>query len=297
MPALGLRKPPARVAQLLTYQKQLRNKILHKQRDIERFETDWRDMGATLSARARPILEEVLRLDAAIHASFEHILRDKTRSRPAQAGIRAVYQTLQSHGTISTPNKAPERRAEPDDDPRQDVHVGRDVHLRDLRKTFLAVADAIHPDKVQSDEEKLARTEAMKVLNQAYRDGDVARILEFERTWKLEGKLDPGRAEDELKRRCESIERSNALLAEQLRTVSKALRELRHSEQGALVKELRRLRRERNPDPIAQMVASFQEELDTLRHVARFVQAFQDGEMSLAQFVEGPGRPLPDDAS
>jgi hypothetical protein len=317
--ALGHAEPSARLQHLGAEHERLRKKVLRRRRELERFEADLREIGGTVSGRASSLAEEALRLDAAIHASFADILGKKL-SRRARAEVREIYETLERDG-ILTPHDAaqapgpddwddwlgPEDRAgrharpggraetrpgaEHEDGSGEDAnagHRGRAAHLRDLRKTFLAVADAIHPDKVQSEEEKLTRTEAMKELNRAYREGDLARILELERAWNLEGKLDPDGAADEIERRCQALERKNALLAEQLRELSRTLGSLRRTMPGAIVVDVRRLRRERDPDPIATVLTPVEQELDVLRSLASFVQAFQNGEMSLAEFLDGP---------
>jgi hypothetical protein len=323
--ALGHAEPSARLQHLSAEHERLRKKVLRRRRELERFQTDLREIGGTVSGRASALVEESLRLDAAIHASFADIFRTKKLSRRARATVHDVYETLERGGII-TPHDAaqapgPDDRdddwpgpkdragrhaapggatetpgAEPDDGD-QDAntsHRGRVPHLRDLRKMFLTLADAIHPDKVQSEEEKLARTEAMKELNRAYSEGDLARILELERAWNLEGKLDPGGPADEIERRCQVLERQNALLAEQLRSLSRTLGSLRRTMPGSVVVDVRRLRRARDPDPIATVLEPLEQELDMLRSLASFVQAFQRGEISLAAFIEGP-QLAPDD--
>jgi hypothetical protein len=303
--ALGHAEPSARLQHLGAEHERLRKKVLRRRRELERFETDLREIGGTVSGRASSLVEESLRLDAAIHASFADIFRTKKLSKRARAAVREVYETLERGGII-TPHDAAQAApgdatetppgAEPDDGD-QDAnasHRGRGPHLRDLRKMFLTLADAIHPDKVQSEEEKLARTEAMKELNRAYSEGDLARILELERAWNLEGKLDPGGPADEIERRCQVLERQNALLAEQLRSLSRTLGSLRRTMPGSVVVDVRRLRRERDPDPIATVLEPLEQELDMLRSLASFVQAFQRGEISLAAFIEGP-QLAPDD--
>jgi hypothetical protein len=309
--ALGPAQTSARLQHLTAEHERLRKKVLRRRRELERFDADLREIAGIVSVRTRPLIEEALRLDATIHAAFAQILAGKNLSRRARAHIHGIYDTLMEEGTISLraharahgPEDAPwpgagdaapgSQAAPPGAEPGADDgdagtgHLGRAAHLRDLRKTFLALVDAMHPDKVQSEEEKQARTEAMKELNQAYRDGDLARLLELERAWNLEGKLDPGGG-DELERRCQSLERKNELLAEQLRHLGLTLRALRRSEPGFMVVEVRRLRRRRDPDPVATVLEPLDGEIDVLRKLASFVQAFQNGEMSLAQFLDGP---------
>lgn len=314
--ALGHARPSARLQHLDAEHERLRKKVLSRRRELERFEADLREIGALISARGGSLIEEVLRLDAAIHASFADILARKTLSRRARAQICEIYATLERAGMISSrdgddddddddaigtdewygPDEHARRHAggggetETETEPGAGAHIhrGRATHLRDLRKTFLTLADAIHPDKVQGEEEKRVRTEAMKELNHAYREGDVARILELERAWNLEGRLDAGDTADALERRCQALERKNELLAEQLRALSQTLRLLRRTTPGSIVIDVRRLRRERDVDPIATVLEPLELEREILRRLADFVQSYQNGKMSLAQFIDGP---------
>ncbi len=284
----------------------MRKRVLRRRHEVERFETELRELHGTVSGRASSLLEDARRLNASIHASFADILDKKKLSRRARARVREIYEFLVLEGILAPADAmqppGPEDRdngppdAEPEDLGGQGAnagHRGRAAHLRDLRKTFLSLADAIHPDKVQSEEEKRARTEAMKQLNRAYHEGDLAGILEIERAWNLESKLEPDSAVDEIKRRCQALEHKNALLAEQLRTLSQRLSALRQTMPGAVVVDVRRLRRARDPDPIAAVLTPLELELEILRSLATFVQSFQNGEMSLERFLAGPQ--LPDD--
>jgi hypothetical protein len=314
--ALGHAKPSARLKRLAAEHERLRKQVQRRRRELERLEADIRESGTEMATRAVPFIEETLRLDAAIHTAFADILARKRLSRDAREQIRGIYTILMQHGTISPPEYAKkyarqdgsgegaDRGARPAGDAgaqdgaesgaagqdADESHRGRAAHLRDLRKTFLALADAMHPDKVQCEEEKHARTEAMKELNQAYRDGDVARLLEIERAWNLQGKLEAG-DEDEIERRCQAIERQNALLVDQFRALGKTLRLLRRSESGTMVAEVRQLRRQRDPDPIGALLEPVEAELETLRAMASFVQSFLDGEISLDDFLAGPTLP------
>ena len=302
--ARGHARASARLQRLSAEHEKLRKRVLRRRHELERFETELREIQGTVSGRASSLIEDARRLNVEIHASFADILDKKNLSRRDRARVREIYQMLELEG-ILVPADAmqppgppgPEDRddgppdPEPEDPGGQGAsagHRGRAAHLRDLRKTFLTLADTIHPDKVQGEEEKHARTEAMKELNRAYHEGDVAGILEIERAWNLESKLEPDSAVDEIKRRCQELEHKNALLAQQLRTLSQKLSALRQTMPGAVVVDVRRLRRERDPDPIAAVLTPLELELEILRSVATFVQSFQNGEMSLERFLAGP---------
>jgi len=52
-----------------------------------------------------------------------------------------------------------------------------------MRDLFRRLATAIHPDKAQDADSQEERTEAMKEVTRAYRDGDLASLIELEKVW------------------------------------------------------------------------------------------------------------------
>lgn len=162
---LGHARPSARLQHFSVEHEQLRKKALRRRRELERFETDLREIGGAVAVRASPLIDEALQLDAAIHASFANILAKKKLSKQARADICDIYEGLERDGII-TPYDAVQatssddwpgaedrtgRRTEPgahadecpgtepEDASVQDAnasHRGSAAHLRDLRKTF-----------------------------------------------------------------------------------------------------------------------------------------------------------------
>jgi hypothetical protein len=307
--ALGVADVPERLRWLRKEHERLFTSVGRKRRDCERFAAELQEVSRSLAGRAGPLVEEAVQHDEAVHRMFAQILERKLSKR-ARGQIRSIYLDLQLAGVLS-PGKELAEDAPPgasdvddpfsgDDDAEEDerhaprppeVHRGRGAELRDLRATFLNLADALHPDKVQDDAEKLSRTEAMKELNRAYRDGDLARLLEIERRWQLGERAIDHEDAEEVARRCAALERNIELLRQQLRELSRSLRGLRRSTEGAYVLEYRRLRRARVPDPLALMIAPLEEAAQALRQVHGFVTDYAEGRMTLTQFVAGPELP------
>src|SRR5690606_36574923 len=52
-----------------------------------------------------------------------------------------------------------------------------------LRALFRKLAVALHPDKVQDAKERETLTSVLKEVTRAYESGDVARLVEIDRTW------------------------------------------------------------------------------------------------------------------
>ena len=61
----------------------------------------------------------------------------------------------------------------------------RDDKAGTLRDIFCRLAHALHPDRAGEGGDADARTEAMKDVNRAYREGDLASLVEIQRTWAL----------------------------------------------------------------------------------------------------------------
>jgi predicted RNase H-like nuclease (RuvC/YqgF family) len=143
-------------------------------------------------------------------------------------------------------------------------------------------AEALHPDKVQVEEEKERRTEAMKESTRAYQDGDLARLLELERTWMVGGELSSASEEsDELERRLATLERTNEALRAQLDQLTGELKELRRSPQAELWSQAERAAKGSGVTPVEWMVQDASVQLEHLRELVGFITSFRDGQIDL----------------
>ena len=317
-----LQKKPQRLAALLHEHSHLLSKI--KQRKAEQRRLEERIACVTAAARssALPLIEGLRELDGQLHGLFGELLARKGQPRKTQKIVRSVYSFLQALGEISpaaadadlgaqdraaTPvEHAPE--SPPDDGAEGEIppwatggvtarrpathHQGAASSLRSL---FYRLAEALHPDKVQDEQEKEERTDAMKELTQAYQAGDLARLIELERTWLLsEDRADrrqgtPERTEEEdLERRCAQLETTNQALRLQLAEVNRALRELRRAPHAEFVSELRRMARGSKKDPVTVWVDALREQHGRLTEVLAFVRSYQEGRIDIREFERGP---------
>lgn len=314
--SLIVQKKPQRLAALLHEHSHLLSKIRQKKAERERLEE--RITAATTAARghATPLVEVLMELDGQIHGLFKELLARKKQPRKTQKIVRSVYSFLQATGGISAAadeaeegdpggaaaaaERAPPGRteggAEGEIPPwatggvtaRRPSHPG----ASSLRSLFHRLAEALHPDKVQDEQEKAERTDAMKELTQAYQSGDLAQLLELERTWLLSSDrkqqtLDRTEEED-LLHRCAQLEKTNQALRLQLDEVNRELRTLRRSPHAEFVAELKRMAGGSKKDPVAVWLDSLREQREALSELLAFVRSYHEGRIDIREFERGP---------
>jgi hypothetical protein len=237
-------------------------------------------------------------VDREIHGLFVELLVPGKLGKHARREVSRLYRTLQDeevlspaagrdqpaakHGEASpgmNATVAPERASE-------SARVGGTV-----REMFLRLATAMHPDRAQDEPERAARTEVMKELNRAYEAGDLARLLELERSWAAS--LAPASSDDDGERRCDFLRRANQALRRQLKSLRQQIRALTDSPSGHLVAQCKRFRG--GQDPVDQFIAEGEEEVAQLTAIRDHVRGFRDGRISLAQFLAGHRSPVEDD--
>ncbi len=314
MVATQLAKPKEdpRLAELLELHASVLKRLGQKQRELGRFNDECEELRMQLVEFLLPIEAKGTSLDEAIHILFENILSRK-RSRRANGEIKSLYWQLQLVGTISPrlpdqdlPGSSPsnpfppagaippaepffEEKDRAPEPPRSEPHRGRGDDKKNLRSLFLKLAAALHPDKVQDDQEKKRRTQLMKELNRAYQDGDVAKIIE------IESRLDIGSLASEdhnpegiIERQCRVLRTQYELLGKQYNEVLDDLLEARRSMLGEAVIEVRRNKRARLANPLCTIIDPMQESIDYLQKVHDHVEEFSTGKTNLEGFLEGP---------
>jgi hypothetical protein len=129
----------------------------------------------------------------------------------------------------------------------------------------------------------------MKEITRAYEDGDIARLVELER--RHLGAEAPAAAPipDDVDARCAALERMNAALAAQLKTVRRELRSLRAGPDGETLKDLKSSGRPL-AEAVAAMIEEAEAELAALTRVRDLVRGFRDGRVSIEELEAGvPG--------
>lgn len=312
---LVVQKEPQRLAALLHEHRQLLSKIQQKKKEcarlLERIES------ALFAGRREglPMVEELRVLDQQLHSVFAQLLASRQQPRKTQKIVRAVYHYLQTCGQLSPAMSAEDL---PDEqDPESQSGAGGDAGDAEdelppeatggttakrtseqsggpsLRGLFHRLAEALHPDKVQDPQQKAERTELMKDLTQAYHAGDLARLIELERTWLLAADLGQDAAAgdalhgDELERRCGRLEATNRALRSQLDAVKKELRTLRRSPQAGFLAEMRSLARGSKRDPVEVWLDILREQRADLRELLALVVSYRDGEIDIYELQRG----------
>jgi hypothetical protein len=144
---------------------------------------------------------------------------------------------------------------------------------RSLRELFRSLASAVHPDRARQEPERERRTEVMKEVTRAYEAGDLARLIELESAWQSERVL---AGDGDPEQRCRELERVNRELLDQVRTLTRDLRDVKRRARSASF------------GPLESLLEQAQHELDELASVRDFVRKFRDGKVSLSEFISGP---------
>jgi hypothetical protein len=154
-----------------------------------------------------------------------------------------------------------------------------------LRTLFKKLAITYHPDRVQDEGIKAARTKIMKELTLAFEGGDLARLLELERTLAARASGQEIRETPELQ--AKKLTQSNVALRTQLRELDVELDRVK--EDCPFTLDLR----SRDParvahDELDQLVLDRHLEVERAAKTREFVASFAAGRMKVADFLKGP---------
>jgi hypothetical protein len=300
--ALALHRSPAR-QRLLALEKEherLLNEIKKKKLACETSERAAAEAARALEARLRPLRAAFASALSELRAIFTGLLgedshlnrRDRARIRRAYARIlpELLAEERDAGEDSEWPGAGPgdpsgEGRPPPEGDagfsaPRPEK---RGTEL--LRSLFRKLAVALHPDKSQEPAERAALTAVMKEVTRAYEMGDVARLVELERSWLAAPASEP---EDDVAQRTLVITRSNQELRRQLRALSAELKELK--EVIAAAGGPRRGTPVRGAPPSGKdaLLAELEREVSELVSLRDLAQSFLSGEIDLGEFLLGP---------
>jgi predicted nuclease with TOPRIM domain len=269
-----------------------------------------REIGVEVAQRSAPILQQLLELDEKIHAIFTEIFTGRKLGKQSRKDIEKIYYTLQVSGLISpkpTADGDADEEDEWEEEDDDDDWAGEDFFgrngrspfdtevespqidrddLKKIRQIFLRLADVFHPDKTLDDADREYRTEVMKEVNQAYQSGDLARLLAIEKKHKM-GEIVDRDCEDDLTRRCTRIEQENEFLNSQFTNLKQEIRSTKNTPQGSIVAEYKKLTKA-GVDPIGEMVAETESQVEIIAEVHQFVTDFRDKKMTIKDFMKGP---------
>ncbi|MGF1536184.1 MAG: J domain-containing protein [Elainellaceae cyanobacterium] len=328
-PALAKVLPHEKLLQLEEERRWLLKQIRRKRTELDNFISQMRDLASELFQRSSGSLNEMKALDTEIHALFDEIFKRKFGKR-SRRQIEQVYRNLQLQGVISvnpefmkafmdqdSDSKAgpadffgedfdPDffnqafpgvgeqgRPAAEDEEPSGSSAPSRD---RAMRQTFLRLASVYHPDRAEDEDAQARNTEIMKEINQAYRSGDFARLLELEQQQDSDEPIEIDRSsESEVERECRRLERENGELSDQYEGIKQELRDLRNNTQeGVMVKSYRKAAKE-GVDLVGELMEEAAAEVEMVEEIRDFVRDFRDRKMTIQEFVDGPGPNSPEE--
>jgi hypothetical protein len=298
---VAIHTPSARYSALLERHRQLLRQVQQARLRLSSLSQSLREQGSRLASQLEPLREQMETLDREVHALFAQLLRGRRLPAHARRLVREVYQQLQA-GEVLSPAGEPGREepfagaappaARPPDPPPEDLPSAPrpedGTGKATLRGMFLRLAQALHPDRAGNGADAQAREEAMKAVNRAYREGDLARLLEIERLWDLTGTT--GSAPDQAEQREKALDEINQALQQQLKALRRELRQLQRSEVGRLASDLKR----RPGDGEEAFLQEGRDAVERLTSLRDFVLSFREGRISLEEFVAGPD-PLEED--
>lgn len=308
----------------------LLRQIRRKRTELDNFMEQMRELVTELFQQGVDLFKQFQDLDTEIHTLFEELLTKRKMGKKSRQQVEALYQSLQLQGTISfrsrgkesgdddffanfaedfgdfpdgmfgadTPGDSQGKAESSDPDagasgaPRQDVtsESASPPQDRTFRQTFLRLAAIYHPDRAENEDAQRQNTEVMKAINQAYKSGDFARLLELEQQ-QQQGDLTAGTVEvgDDLEQQCQRLAKENNSLREQYEGIKAELRTLRNNTQeGMMVKTYRKATKE-GIDFIDELLGETEAVLEHLEMIRNFVRDFRDRKITLKTFLAGPG--------
>jgi len=223
-----------------------------------------------------PLIERQRALVSELSALFDELCAAGRLSARAHKQVSKLRRTLEAQGLLSPIGERCDEAREPPREGPFKPEVASATQpargRRSLRETFRNLARAVHPDRARHDEERVRRTELMKEVTRAYDDGDLARLLELESAWQSQQVLaEVGDSEQ----RCRELERVNRELLDQVRAVTR---------------ELRDIKRDARDDSLGlspnELAAQAGRELDELAGACELLRRFRDGKINLADLVQ-----------
>jgi uncharacterized protein YukE len=287
----------------------LLKQIKKKRSELKNFVEQMRSLATEVFHQGIPSLEKMAELDREIHALFDEILSKRKFGKQTRKKIEEIYANLQRAGIVS-PRRGTwskdddldelfENEEEdffpPLDEQAQQEQGFREPEIlatprteesRKIRQTFLRLAEIFHPDRVTDSETQKHHTEIMKELNKAYKEGDLALLLELEQKHRA-GEIIDDRSEDEVTRRCRQLEQQNELLKRQYENLKEELRQVKRTPEGEMVSDYRK-KVKQGMEPIAEMLEDVEAQVEMIAEVRDFVRDFFHKKLTIKDFLQGP---------
>ncbi len=291
-------------------QQSLEKQIRKKRTELDNFVEIQHSLVTEMLTRTTPIFKKMSSVDQEVHTLFEEIFTTKKFGKKTEKQIKAVYRNLQSAGIISPKVVQEEEYTEDEifetneqeNDFSQEYQkhysqyqsapqdwespsASRTDESRKIRTCFLRLAEIFHPDKA-TGEVQIRHTEIMKEINQAYQNGDLARLLEIERQYEVGESIDHN-SQDDLSRKCNILEQQNQILKNQYNKLKNELRSVKNTPEGGMVSEYRKALKNKI-DIIAQMLSEIESQIQVISEIRDFVKDFRESKITIKDFVAGP---------
>ncbi|MBD2731707.1 J domain-containing protein [Nostoc sp. FACHB-892] len=289
----------------------LLKQIKRKRTELKNFVEQMRSFGTEFLNKANPSFRKMAELDQEIHALFEEIFTTRKFGKQTLKNIQAVYRNLQVTGAISLkPNSQQldtldesfgneDSQSDFSKETSEQQHqywqgqqcvdsasVIRTDDQRKIRQTFLKLAEIFHPDKARDSETQKSHTEIMKEINKAYQEGDLARLLEIEQSQQPLEIIDNNN-EDDLTRRCRTLEQHNQILLAQYEKLKQELRLTKNTPEGTMVCDSRKAAKE-GIDAMAAIVETMESQINVVSGIRDFVKDFREQKITIKEFLAGP---------
>lgn len=263
-----------------------------------------RDAANAFHQRIEPMRRAFMAALEELRAIFEALLAPKSRlNKRERARVRKLFVELMpepfddEEPSSRGPGRAPPSEPPPSErefvggraregDPSFSAPRPAEKNTGVLRAVFRRLAIALHPDKVRDPEEKERRTRVMKDITRAYESGDVARLLEIERTWLAQ--LPLGEDDGALARRIASLLGANTELRRQLRTLTAQLKALKAMLPRAPSKRRRSTSALFEVTAEERIAQDIERELAHVRRMRDHARKFADDEIDIETFLRGP---------
>lgn len=131
-------------------------------------------------------------------------------------------------------------------------------------------------------------TEIMKEVNRAYSEGDLARLLEIEKSYQS-GKLisNENASASDLQRLCKKLETDNQILKTQYDHLKQELNAVRNTPEGEMVKDYRACIKD-GINPVDEMLSQAKKHLNEIEKIRDFIKDFRDKKITIKEFLKGP---------
>lgn len=280
--------PPARLNTLRKERDKLTRKIEEKRSKLEKLSIPLNEAKRLIATRVENHFLQMSSLEFDIKELFARVLREKKLGRAEKKAIKELQEVLLEVGITKDKDRESFEgdlfeKLRGEKGPEEDAAPEEEGPSRDIRKKYLKLASFCHPDKAATPEEARSLTAVMQDLNKAYAANDLASIVRIEKELGQGAQMYSSGLDE-----CRELEREIEALSLQLEEVGAELKDLERSpayrELVAFLKEEGDLH-----EYVLEVTAELAEGVKTLEQTKAHILKFLSGEISAAEFMQGPG--------